>query len=97
MMELKQEPLWIDPIMAYLKTGELPRNKIEARMLRIKAAHYVIYDDKLYRRGYSMPLLKCVTPAETDYIIREIYEGIYGNYTRGQHWHSKRSNRDTIG
>ena len=53
MMELEQETSWMDMIIAYLKNGELLENKTEARILRLKAACYVIYDDKLYRRDYS--------------------------------------------
>ena len=59
-IELEHVPLWMDPIVAYVKTGELPGNKTEARILTMKVARYVIYDDKLYRRGYSIPLLECV-------------------------------------
>ena len=63
----------MDPIIAYLQNDELPKNKREAQVLMLKEAGYVIYDDKLYRRGYSMPLLKCVTPSEVEYIMREIH------------------------
>ena len=62
-MELVQKPSRMNPIIAYLKNGMLPEGKTEARILRLKAALYVLYDDKLYRRGYSMPLLKCVPPS----------------------------------
>ena len=82
-MELEQEHTWKDLIIAYLKNSELLENKMEARNLRLKAAHYVIYDDKLYRRRYSMPLLKCVVPFEAEYIMREIYEGICENHIEG--------------
>ena len=74
------EPSWMDTIVTYLKTGKQLEDKIEARILRLKVARYVLYDDKLYRRGYSMPLLKCATPSEEQYIIREIHKGIYGNH-----------------
>ena len=83
-MDLKQESLWMDPIVAYVKTSEFPRNKMEARILRMKAMCYVIYDNKLYKKGYSMSLLKCVTPSKVDYIMREIHKGIYENHTEGQ-------------
>ena len=83
-MDLKQEPSWMHPIIAYLKNDELPKNKTKSRVLRLKVARYVIYDNKLYRRGYSMPLLKCVAPSEARYIMREIHEGICGNHARGQ-------------
>ena len=66
----------MDPIIAYLKNGELPENKTETKILRLKVAHCIIYDNKIYIRDYSMPLLKCVTPFEADYIMKEIHEGI---------------------
>ena len=31
-----------------------------------------------------MLLLKCICTTEADYIMREIYDGIYGNHARGQ-------------
>ena len=71
-MELDHEPSWMDHIVTYLKNRKLPENKTEARVLRLKAARYIIYDDKLYRIGYSMPLL------------REIHKDIYGNHAEGQ-------------
>ena len=83
-MKLTQEPSWIDPIVAYLKIDEQPKDKTEAITLRLKVARYVLYDDNLYRRGYSMPLLKCVIPSEAKYIIREIHEDICRNHAGGQ-------------
>ena len=74
----------MDTIVAYLKTSEQPEDKKEGWILRLKEAHYVLYDDELYRRGYSMPLLKCVTPSYEKYIIREIHDGTRGNHARGQ-------------
>ena len=97
MMELKQEPLWMDPIIAYLKNGELPKNKTEVKILSLKAAHYVIYDDKLYRRGYLMPLLKCVTLYEVDYIMRRSTKAYVEIILGGNHWHSKHSKKGTTG
>ena len=68
-MELVQELSWMDPIITYLKNSELPEGKTEARILRLKATHYVFYEDKVYRRGYSMPLLKCIPLFEAEYIM----------------------------
>ena len=56
----------MDPIISYLRNDELPEGKAEACILRIKTIHYVLYDDKLYRRGYSMPVLKCIPPTEVE-------------------------------
>ena len=64
----------MDPIVVYLKTSEQPEDKTEARILRLKVAHYVLYNNKLYKRGYFMSLLKYVTPSKVKYIIKEIHE-----------------------
>ncbi|XP_074377376.1 uncharacterized protein LOC141718902 [Apium graveolens] len=73
-------PTWMTPILAYIKEGSLPDEKNEARRIRYKAARYVIYDGVLYRRGFSVPLLKCIEGDECNYILREVYEGICGNH-----------------
>ena len=83
-MELVQEPSWMDPIVAYLKNGQVPEDKTEAHTIRLNATRYVLYEDKLYWRGYSMLLLKCVPPSEAEYIMREINKGICGNHAGGQ-------------
>ena len=70
----------MDPIIAYLKNIELLEEITEARILRLKAARYVPFDEKFYRRGYSMQLLKCALPTEAMNIIWEIHEGTCGNH-----------------
>ena len=73
----------MDPIIAYLKNGELPEENMEAHIFPLKVARYVLFDNKLYKRGYSMPLLKCVLPTEVKNIMWEIHEGICGNHVGG--------------
>ena len=73
----------MNPIIKYLRSGELPEGNIEAQVLRLKATCYVLYDHKLYIRGYSMPLLKCVPPFEAKYIMKEIHKGICRNHAKG--------------
>ena len=73
----------MDHIIAYLRNGKLPKGRTEARILRLKAARYVLCDDKLYRGGYLMPLLKCIPPTEVEYVMREIYDGTCGNHAGG--------------
>ena len=72
------------PHIAYLKNGELPEEKMKACILRLIATRYVLYDDKLYKRGYSMPLLKYILPTEAKNIMWEIHEGTCGNHAKGQ-------------
>ena len=72
---------WMTPITRYLKDGILLDDKVEARVLRTRSTRYTLIGDQLYRRGFSAPLLRCVTSEEVDYIMREIHEGICGNHT----------------
>ncbi|KAL5555292.1 hypothetical protein UlMin_037528 [Ulmus minor] len=64
------------PIIRYLITGELPIDKNEARKLRRRSAHYAYKYEQLYKRGYSVPLLKCITPERGLYVMQEIHEGL---------------------
>ena len=59
-------------------------DKRKARLLRLRAARYMMYDDQLYRRGFSTPLLKCVDLEKGKYILQEIHKGICGNHARGK-------------
>ncbi|XP_060972318.1 uncharacterized protein LOC133038245 [Cannabis sativa] len=82
-IDTAQEVTWMTPIVAYLEKGILPDDKMEARKLRQRAARYVIYDGRLYRRSFSQPLLKCIDGEDCDYILREVHGGICGNHTGG--------------
>ena len=68
------------PIIRYLKEGWLPEDKAKARKIQIRAARFVIIDDVLYKRGYSLPYLRCANSEEADYILCEINEVICGNH-----------------
>ena len=69
------------PIVIYLKDGRLLKDKDKARKLGIRATKYVLIDKMLYKRGFSQPFLRCLTPDESNYVLREIYEGACGNHS----------------
>ena len=48
-MKIKEQDEWMIPIICYLKEGWLPEDKMEVWKIQIKAAHFVIIDDVLYR------------------------------------------------
>jgi ribonuclease HI len=72
---------WMSPIVRYLKEGKLPTDKMEARKLRIRASHFQLLDGILYKMGFSRPHLRCLSPEEANYVIREVHEGICGNHS----------------
>ena len=75
---------WMTSIIRYLKDSVLPEDKRKARLLRLKATRYTLYDDQLYEKGFSTPLLKCVDLEKGNHILQEIYEEIYSNHAGGQ-------------
>ncbi|XP_060974106.1 uncharacterized protein LOC133039271 [Cannabis sativa] len=82
-IDIAQEVTWMTPIVAYQEKGILPGGKMEARKLRQRAAPYVIYDGRLYRRSFSQPLLNCIDGEDCDYILCEVHGVICGNHTGG--------------
>ena len=73
------EENWMTPIVIYLKDERLPEDK--AKKLRIRAAKYVLIDEVLYKRGFSQPYLRCLALDESNYVLREIHEGVCGNHS----------------
>ncbi|KAM6543399.1 hypothetical protein CsatB_007846 [Cannabis sativa] len=72
------------PIATYLNTEEVPDNRNEARKMRRKAAWYIIVEGIMYKRGFSMPLLRCVTQEEAARLLSEVHDGFCGNHAAGQ-------------
>ncbi|GKA68081.1 reverse transcriptase domain-containing protein [Tanacetum coccineum] len=53
----------------------------KARKLRIKALLYKMMEEKLYRRSYLSPWLRCVGPMQANNIIKEVHEGLCGMHS----------------
>ena len=71
---------WMTPIISFLLDGHLPQDTNEARKVRKRAARFKILNDTLYKRGFSIPYLKCVDTDEAKYILQEIHEGVCGDH-----------------
>ena len=61
----------MDPIFNYLNNGMLSMDKSVAHKVTCQAPHYILYDEKLYKRSFTLLLLKCLPPSETDYALKE--------------------------
>ncbi|KAM2227872.1 hypothetical protein ACFXTI_014636 [Malus domestica] len=77
---LQRGDSWITPIYRFLAHGTLPNDKVQAKQIRYKATHYLIINDQLYKRGFNLPYLRCLTPAEAETVIWEIHEGVCGDH-----------------
>ncbi|XP_057747666.1 uncharacterized protein LOC130966861 [Arachis stenosperma] len=75
-----QDQGWITLIINYLKSKTLPVDKKEAKRLIREAQYYTLVHNVLYRRGFSMPLLKCVPTSSTKEVLEEVHSGMCGNH-----------------
>ena len=73
-----------DPIKAFLQEGSEPDDHLEAKKLRMRASRYTLLQNMLYKKGYCLPLLRCLSPEDADYALCEIHEGICGNHSGGR-------------
>lgn len=67
--------------MSYLKDELLPLDKEKARNLRFKAAKFVLCDDVLYKKNFSLPYLRCLTLDESNYVMRDVHEEACENHS----------------
>ncbi|GKV02052.1 hypothetical protein SLEP1_g14536 [Rubroshorea leprosula] len=77
-------PSWTTPLINYLQSGELPEDLSAAKSIKRRAAHFTLLDNHLYKRATSMPLLRCLTPYEAEYAVREVHEGVCGTHIGGR-------------
>ncbi|XP_057720364.1 uncharacterized protein LOC130934856 [Arachis stenosperma] len=75
---------WLDPITDFLEHGKLPSDEKDAAKLRREAAKYAVIQGQLFRKGLNQPLLKCLHPDQTDYVLREVHEGCCGHHIGGK-------------
>ncbi|KAI5413155.1 hypothetical protein KIW84_057670 [Lathyrus oleraceus] len=75
---------WMTPIYNYLTRDELPTDPKEATTVKRRACSYVLLEGKLYRRGFSIPLLKCVEEEKVPDILGEIHRGINAQHLGGR-------------
>ena len=98
---------WMEPYIKYLQNQTLPQDENRAKTLQKKAGWFELHEGTLYKKSYTHPLLKCVSPEEGNYILREIHEGgcrihqgvrtVIGKHLRsGYYWPSLRGDAEAL-
>ena len=72
--ELEARPDWRTPIVKYIKDGELPTERWEARKIKARSSRYCIMDEKLYKRSLDEPYLLPVSPKDAFTILNKLME-----------------------
>ena len=83
-IEVDLEICWMDPIINYLKDGTLLADSSEAHRVRAQASIYWLSpQQKLYKRSFSGPYLRCVHPRFVQNVLYELHEESCGSHTGG--------------
>ncbi|XP_057784883.1 uncharacterized protein LOC131002399 [Salvia miltiorrhiza] len=69
---------WRAPIIHFLKTGD--RLNKESNQ-RARYENYCLLNDQLYKRSFTQPLLKCLSPEEANFALNEVHAGCCGGHT----------------
>ena len=73
-------PSWMDPIWDYINDGTLPKDPKEAAKIRVRSSKFTNHKGSLYKRGFFTPFLKCIAGEDSEYVLREVHEGICWNH-----------------
>jgi len=73
----------------YLANGILLLEPAEARKIKKNLSKYTLIDRKLFRYGFTHPILVCVDGEQCTCIMAEQHEGICGSHIGGQSFSSK--------
>jgi hypothetical protein len=79
-VQVEARPDWVESIIQFLEEGILPEDRKEAKKLQMKVARHTLIQGILYKRGQTLPLLKCVAKKEGAYILKEIHEGVCSSH-----------------
>ncbi len=66
-------PEWADEVLQYLKEGKLSKDKKKSRQVQMHSSWYTMIGNTFYRKGYTLPLFKCILKAEANYVLHEIH------------------------
>nr|GEV94384.1 hypothetical protein [Tanacetum cinerariifolium] len=69
---------WMTPIRRCLEERMWTKDKNEARCLRANIGQYAMKFGVLFKKGYLVPMLRCVGPLQANYVIREVQMGSCG-------------------
>lgn len=75
MVNAKKEKRWMSDIIKYIVDGICPKDKSEARKLRMKEVRYCMLGGQLYERSFSGLLLRCLGPKQALKVIAEMHGG----------------------
>nr|XP_021851941.1 uncharacterized protein LOC110791498 [Spinacia oleracea] len=81
---LDQSSTWMDPIIAYKMDGTLPDDSSLAAKIQKKSYWFEWWNGVLYKKSFSRPLLRCVTPEKGKEILDDLHQGLCSSHIGGR-------------
>jgi len=78
-MATDTQPNWMTPIKQFLIDGTSEAHS--EKIMKHQIARFLLINQDLYHRGFTHPLLKCLTPEQATYVMREIPKGVCGSHS----------------
>lgn len=75
---------WRQPYIEYLTKGTLPDDRYEANKLKKMAKRYIVNDGKLFKRGLSGILLRCLSGDEAMEVMHQSHAGTLAEHQGGR-------------
>ncbi|XP_052114097.1 uncharacterized protein LOC127745436 [Arachis duranensis] len=75
---------WRIPYLEYINTSIILRYETNPQNFKRKASLFTTVAGELYRRGFSHPLLKCLSKNEANKVMNKIHESVCGNHIGGR-------------
>ena len=74
----------MEPLLRYLTGSFTPTDGDEEQTIRRRASKFTLVSGKLYKRGRTTPLLRCLGEGETHLVLLEVHEGVCGSHIGGR-------------
>ena len=74
-MQTNPELSWIDLILCHLQHRILPTDRDKAKKLKYLTVQYLIYNGKLYKRSFILPLLRHFRPQKLSMLYEKFMRG----------------------
>ncbi|XP_056697680.1 uncharacterized protein [Spinacia oleracea] len=81
---LDRSSTWMDPIIAYKVDGTLPDDSSLAAKIQKKSSWFEWWNGVLYKKSFSRPLLRCVTPEKGKEILDDLHQGLCSSHIGGR-------------
>ncbi|XP_021839331.1 uncharacterized protein [Spinacia oleracea] len=81
---LDRSSTWMDPIIAYKVDGSLPDDSSLAVKIQKRSSWFEWWNGVLYKKSFSIPLLRCVTPENGKEILDDLHQGLCSSHIGGR-------------